>query len=105
MEILNSLTHKHKVTTTKKNKKKKRKKPRALTCKSFRMNTFCVRVVNRLNDLTEDIVNISAVLSFKTLYDIYMGDQKIQNRRYLLKDSHIHCNADILLIILPWISV
>ena len=42
---------------------KKLKKPRAL--KSFRMNSFCVRAVNKWNDLTEDIVNSSTVLSFK----------------------------------------
>ena len=34
---------------------KKLKKPSAL--KSFRMNSFCVRAVNKWNDLTEDIVN------------------------------------------------
>ena len=55
---------------------KKLKKPRAL--KSFRMNSFCVRVVNRWNDLTEDIVNSSSVLCFKTQYDRFMGDQKYQ---------------------------
>ena len=52
------------------------KKPRAL--KSFRINSFCVRVVNRWNDLTEAIVNSSSVLSFKTQYDRFVGDQKYQ---------------------------
>ena len=55
---------------------KKLKKPRAL--KSFRMNSFCVRAVNKWKDLTEDIVNSSTVLSFKTMYDRYMGYQRYQ---------------------------
>ena len=33
---------------------------------------------SRWNDLTEDIVNSSSVLSFKTQYDRFMGDQKYQ---------------------------
>ena len=61
---------------TTRNHNKKLKKPRAL--KSFRMNSFCVRAVNKWNDLTEDIVNSSTVLSFKTMYDRHMGDQKYQ---------------------------
>ena len=42
------------------------------------MNSFCVRAVNKWNDLTEDMVNSSTVLSFKTMYDRYMGDQRYQ---------------------------
>ena len=66
---------------------KKLKKPRAL--KSFRMNSFCVRVVNRWNDLTEDIVSSSSVLSFKTQYDRFMGDQKYQTGDIYKNDCHI----------------
>ena len=29
-----------------------------------------------VNNLTDDIVNSSTVLSFKTMYDRFMGDQK-----------------------------
>ena len=61
---------------TKRGHNKKLRKPRAL--KSFRMNSFCVRAVNKWNDLTEDTVNSSTVLSFKTMCDRYMGDQKYQ---------------------------
>ena len=70
MDFLNSLTQ------TRGHNKKLKKKTRAL--KSLRINSFCVRVVNRWIDLTEDIVNSSTVLSFKTQYDRYMGDQKYQ---------------------------
>ena len=56
---------------------KKLNKSRAL--KSFRMHSFCIRTIEKWNDLTEDMVNSSAtVLSFKTMYDRYMGDQKYQ---------------------------
>ena len=72
MDFLNSLTHKYAVTTRKKTQKNLE------PIKSFRMNSFCARVVNRLNDLTEDNVNSSTVLSFKTQYDRYMGVQKYQ---------------------------
>ena len=70
---------------------KKLKKTRAL--KSFRMNSFCVRAVNRWNNLTEDIVNSSTVLSFKTMYDRYMGDQKYQTGDILLTERHSHINV------------
>ena len=52
----------------------KLKKSRVL--KSFRMNSFSIRAIDKWNNLTEDIVNSSTVLSFKTMYDRYMGDQK-----------------------------
>ena len=52
----------------------KLKKPRVL--KSFRMNSFSIRAIDKWNNLTEDIVNSSTVLSFKTMYNRYMGDQK-----------------------------
>ena len=55
---------------------KKLVKPRAL--KSFRQNSFCVRVIDKWNALPDDMVNTSTVLSFKTMYDRYMGDQKYQ---------------------------
>ena len=44
--------------------------------KSFRMNSFSITVIDKWNNLTDDIVNSSAVLSFKTMYDRYMGGQK-----------------------------
>ena len=49
-------------------------KPRVL--KSFRMNSFSIRAIDKWNNLTDDIVNSSTVLSFKTMYDRYMGDQE-----------------------------
>ena len=52
----------------------KLKKPRVL--KSFRMNSFSIRAIDKWNILTDDIVNSSTVLSFKTMYDTFMGDQK-----------------------------
>ena len=52
----------------------KLKKPRVL--KSFRMNSFSIRAIDKWNNLTDDIVNSSTVLSFKTMYDRFMGDQK-----------------------------
>ena len=55
---------------------KKLVKPRAL--KTLRLNSFCVRTIDRWNDLTEEIVTSTTVLSFKTLYDRYMGDKKYQ---------------------------
>ena len=55
---------------------KKLNKPRAL--KSYRMHSFCIRTIEKWNDLTEDMVNSATVLSFKTMYDRYMGDQKYQ---------------------------
>ena len=55
---------------------KKLKKPRAL--KTFRMNTFCVRTINKWNSLPDDIpvVNSKTVLCFKTKYDRFMGFNK-----------------------------
>ena len=44
--------------------------------KSFRMNSFSIRAIDKWNNLTDDIVNSSTGLSFKTMYDRYMGDQK-----------------------------
>ena len=55
---------------------KKLNKPRAL--KSYRMHSFCIRTIEKWNDLTEDMVNSATVLSFKTMYDRYMWDQKYQ---------------------------
>ena len=55
---------------------KKLVKPRAL--KTLRLNSFCVRTIDRWNDLTEEIMTSTTVLSFKTLYDRYMGDKKYQ---------------------------
>ena len=52
----------------------KLKKPRVL--KSFRMDSFSIRAIDKWNNLTDDIVNSSTVLSVKTMYDRYMGDQK-----------------------------
>ena len=49
----------------------KLKTPRVL--KSFRMNSFSIRAIDKWNNLTEDFVNSSTVLSFKTMYDRYMG--------------------------------
>ena len=42
----------------------------------FRMNSFSIRAIDKWNNLTDDIVNTSTVLSFKTMYDRFMGDQK-----------------------------
>ena len=53
---------------------KKLKKPRAL--KTFRLNSFCVRTINKWNSLTDEIVNSKTVLCFKTKYDRYMGNNK-----------------------------
>ena len=53
---------------------KKLKKPRAL--KTFRMNSFCVRTINKWNSLPDDIVNSKTVLCFKTKYDRFMGFNK-----------------------------
>ena len=53
-------------------------KPRVL--KSFRMNSFSIRAIDKWNNLTDDIVNFSTMLSFKTMYDRYMGDQKYHTR-------------------------
>ena len=36
--------------------------------KSFRMDSFCIRAIDKWNNLMDDIVNSSAVLSFKTMY-------------------------------------
>ena len=47
------------------------------------MNSFSIRAIDKWNNLTDDIVNSSTVLSFKTMYDRYMGDQ-IPYWRYLL---------------------
>ena len=47
------------------------KKTRAL--KTFRINSFCIKTMNEWNSLTNDIVNSKTVLSFKTIYDRYMG--------------------------------
>ena len=44
---------------------KKLKKPGAL--KTFRMNSFCVRTINKWNSLPDDIVNSKTVLSFITI--------------------------------------
>ena len=52
----------------------KLKKPRAL--KTFRMNSFCVRTINKWNALPNDIVNSKTVLCFKTAYDRLMGNNK-----------------------------
>ena len=48
--------------------------------KSFRMNSFSIRAIDKWNNLTDDIVNFSTMLSFKTMYDRYMGDQKYHTR-------------------------
>ena len=53
---------------------KKLNKPRAL--KNFRLNSFCIRSINKWNELPSEIVNATSVLSFKTLYDRYMADSK-----------------------------
>ena len=38
--------------------------------------SFSIRAIDKWNNLTDDIVNSSTVLSFKTMNDRYMGDQK-----------------------------
>ena len=43
-----------------------------------KMLVILIRTIDKWNDLTEDMVNSTIVLSFKTLYDGYMGDQKYQ---------------------------
>ena len=53
---------------------KKLNKPRSI--KTFRLNSFCVRSINKWNELPNDIVNAASVLSFKTLYDRHMGEVK-----------------------------
>ena len=60
-------------TQTRENSKKLLK-PRAL--KTFRMNSFCVRSINKWNALPDDIVNSKTVLQFKSLYDIHKGFRK-----------------------------
>ena len=55
---------------------KKLNKPRAL--KLYRMHSFCIRTIEKWNDLTEDMVNSTTVLSFKTMYDRYMGHRIYQ---------------------------
>ena len=49
-----------------------------LALKSYRMHSFCIRTIYKWNDLTEDMVNSAIVLSFKTMYDRHMGNQKYQ---------------------------
>ena len=51
----------------------KLKKPRVL--KLYRMNSFNIRAIDKWNNLTDDIVNSSTVLSFKTMYDRYGGSE------------------------------
>ena len=46
---------------------KKLLKPRVL--KTFQMNSFCFRSINKWNALPDDTVNSKTVLQFKTLYD------------------------------------
>ena len=53
---------------------KKLIKPRSL--KSVRLNSFCVRTIDRWNELPEDIINSKTVLRFKTLLDRYLNDSK-----------------------------
>ena len=53
---------------------KKLIKPRLL--KSVRLNSFCVRTIDRWNELPEDIINSKTVLRFKTLLDRYLNDSK-----------------------------
>ena len=38
--------------------------------------TYLGRCIDKWNNLTDDNVNSSTVLSFKTMYDRYIGDQK-----------------------------
>ena len=52
---------------------------RAQSFKSFRMDSFCIRAIDKLKNLMDDVVNSSAVLSFKTMYGRYMWDQKYHN--------------------------
>ena len=52
----------------------KLKKPKVL--KSFRLDSFNIRATAKWNNLTGDIVNSFTMLSFKTMCDRYMGDQK-----------------------------
>lgn len=47
--------------------------------KPFRMNSFCVREVNKWIQLPEDIPS-----SFKTVYDRHIGDKKFQTDDWLL---------------------
>ena len=42
---------------------------RGHSLKSFRINSFSIRAIDKWNNLTDDIVNSSTVLSFKTMYD------------------------------------
>ena len=53
--------------TTTRGHSRKLNKPRSL--KTFRLNSFCVRTIDKWNSLTEDVVNASNVLTFKTRYD------------------------------------
>ena len=53
---------------------KKLIKPRSL--KSVRLNSFCVRTIDRWNELPEDIINSKTVLRFKTLLGRYLNDSK-----------------------------
>ena len=45
----------------------KLKKSRVL--KSFKMNSFSIRAIDKWNNITDDIVNSSTVFSFNTMYD------------------------------------
>ena len=44
-----------------------------IVLKTFRMNSFSIRARDKWNNLADDTVNSSTVLSFKTMYDRYMG--------------------------------
>ena len=44
--------------------------------KLFRMDSFCIRAIDKWNNLMDDIVNSSAVSCFQTMYSRYMWDQK-----------------------------
>ena len=78
---------------------KKLLKPRAF--KTFRMNSFCVRSINKWNPLPDDI-NSKIVLQFKTLYDRHRdsgnSSQKPYTNQFIIIIITIYWNSIYLFI-------